>query len=574
MTFEQYIVEKGYISELGLWHAREYRKRSILVVKQEFRTIPNCLLLIASSNEPAMVAMLNNHANKREYCDTTSFIKSDSLFKVMSPDEMLDTRSVILAIDPKVRKITLGTCSVNENQIIKAKTLISQHYSNFSIDTVKILEVPMLRWVKSAYAFDNKLYQPTELQVPVDEVLKTVFRIAVEKRASDISFESFDDGTYVKLFIDQEWSTFTNYKFTANELQDEIKELDNRLMTMCGVATNALSEKVIDAALPDLGYIKTHRGRMNRIKSNYGITTNIRVLPNKPSFVDLTTLGYTKMAGDFVRFLTKPRKGLVLFVGETNSGKNTSVFALLSELIKRFNLKIISLENPIEYLVPKVNQTEASTSEEYKEMARAVVRQSPNVFYISEIRDDTTMDSALTLSNQGKFSISTLHVSHAYQVFNRAEDIIGKDVSNKMTAELLGVINQKLMPKACPECIKQIPMAKIEDDEIRSILKNYSYNGPVYINTGKTDNGDTCPYCEGQGTRNLVPIAEFINFDDALKRKLRRCADLPAKEELLQDKMRAEDNTLADDALRQMFNGNLNIDTILSKSVLTSEYIV
>lgn len=568
MTFEEFIVSRGYISELGMYHVRQYQSRSVGIVQKEYRTTPNCLLLLSAVSESVIVSMWNKFKGHVEYHDTTKFPINEFLYKALPAQDMMDTKTVVLSIDTKLRKIVLGTCSTNENQIIKAKTILSQAFPSYTTETLKILEVPYLKWVKNVFTFNRLTFSARELDVTVDEKLKTIFRIAVEKRASDISFESFEDGTHVLFYIDQEWHEFTNYVFPLGE---NTKALDNRLLSMGQIATNALSEKTIDAAIPSLGYVDTHRGRLNRIASNYGITTNIRILPNKPSFINLATLNYSPFVSSYIRFLSKPRKGLVLIMGETNSGKNTSVFSILTEILRKIRLKAISVESPIEYFVPKVNQIEAKDDREYKDIARAVVRQSPNIFYISEIRDEITMDSALTLSNQGKYSISTLHVSHAYQLFNRAEDIIGKDVSNKMTTELIGVINQKLMPKSCPECRTTTTYESLDKD-IRDILGNHQYTGPIYINTGETENKEICPYCEGQGTKHLVPIAEFINFDDKLKRSLRKCKHLSDKEELLQDLMVDGKNTLADDALRHMGEGNLNINTLINKSILTNEY--
>lgn len=569
MTFEEYIVASGYISELGLYHVRQYQTRSNGVIQKEYRTTPNCLLLLSAVSEPIIVSMLNKFEGKIKYYDTTRFAPNEFLYKALSPQDMLDTKTIVLSIDKDLRKITLGTCSTNDNQIIKAKTILSQAFPSYTTETLKILEIPYLQWVKKVHDFNLVPFSSNELNVTVDEKLKTIFRIAVEKRASDISFESFIDGTHVLFYIDQEWCEFTNYIFPLGE---ETKELDNRLLSMGKIATNALAEKTIDTALPTLGYVETHRGRLNRIASNYGITTNIRVLPNESPFVELSLLNYSQYVSEYIKFLSKPRKGLVLIMGETNSGKNTSVFSILIAMLKKVRLKAISVESPIEYFVPRVNQIEARDDKEYRDVVRAVVRQSPNIFYISEIRDEVTMDSALHLSNQGKFSISTIHLSHAYQIFNRAEDVIGRDVSNKMTTELIGVVNQKLMPKSCPECRTTIRADRLDKD-IQDILTNHQYTGPIYVNTGKTENDEVCPYCEGTGTKNLVPIAEFINFDDKLKRELRKCKNISEKEELLQDRMFSKKNTLSYDALRHMQDGNININTLINKSILTNEYV-
>lgn len=485
----------------------------------------------------------------------------------MTPQEQVDLETIILEIDDIRRRILIGTSSLTEGVVMKAKMLIGKYLPSYSIDTKQVFNIPLLKWVQKGFEFNNNVYKPLELEIAVDEKLKTIFRTAIENRATDISIESSMTKTEVFLTIDKERVPFKNVEFTPTEAY----EVSTWIVTNSGIGQTLAQQRIVDCALPTLGDINTHRARVNKMTSYYGVVINMRILPNNPDFIDLETLNYSKFIHDYIKYLTKPRKGLVLFVGPTNSGKNTSVFSVLSEMLKKYRLKTISLEQPVEYLVPGVQQINASNDEEYNDISRALVRQSPDIIYLSEIRDRTTMDTALSISNTGKFVLSTLHVSHAYEVFNRAEDLYGKDISSKLTSELIGVVNQMLLPKACPDCLTEIPLKSIEE-KYRKLLTDQNYNGNVYDNTGKLEDGTTCPNCKGEGYKGIIPVAEYINFDTTLKRKLRRCSSSAEKEEILQETMIKNKNSILADGLRNMLTKKVSISTLIEKAILDEDY--
>lgn len=567
MSFSQFLIDNKVVSEMGIKHAEDFSKRTNSTVNERYRDVPNVLLLISAINENRLVKCMNEYLNKVEYHSTADYEKEPNLFKVLTFEEMLNLECVVLKINPHARKLVLGTISKTENNIVRAKTIINKALPTYSVESVKIFPVPYLQWIKDSQTMKGVEFEPQELRITVDENMKTIFRLAVERGATDISIESEKTETKVFLTIDKLRRQFEYKTFTP----DEAKEVTNWILTTGGVPQIHIESKEVDCALPHLGYIDSHRARVNKMTSYYGVTINMRILPNNPKFIDLGTLNYSSEVYEYVRYIAKDRKGLVLIVGPTNSGKNTTIFAILSEMYQKYSKKFISIEDPVEYVVPGVNQIEASTTEEYRSIARAVVRQSPDILYLSEIRDDITMESALTLANQGKYVISTMHVSYAYQILSRSEDLIQKDISSKLVSELIGVVNQVLIPKACPKCIKEVKKADI-DDKYATILDDKGYVGKIFINTCKNELNQECSYCEGQGTKGIVPVAEFINFDNQLKGELRKARYIHEKEEILFQKITRDENTLLDDALRHMALGHLNMDTLTETALVHEDF--
>lgn len=568
MSFVNYLQKNELLSNYGVNHINDIKKRSSSIIDPRYRSAENILLLICAFKESKLVDYYNDYLGDKSYVSTSDYTKDPNLYKVLTLKEQLDYETIVLKIDTKLRKIILGTISQTDSNTIRARTIISKHFSSYQVEMKRVFEVPYLNWIKYGYSLTGQDYRPNELDIPVEDKLKTIFRIAVESGATDISFESQQEGTKVVFTIDKEWYDFDNVIFN----KEETKEVTNWIITSSGIAQNQAQPDIVDAPLPTLGYIESHRGRVNKMKTYWGVVTNIRVLPNNSEFIELDKLNYSKHVHEFMKYLTKSRVGLVLIIGPTNSGKNTTSFSLITELLRRKKLKAISVEQPIEYLVPGVNQIQAETDEDYLKISRALVRQSPDIVYLSEIRDKRSIDTALDISNTGKYVISTLHVSRAYQLFYRASELSGGiDVSNKLTSELVGVVNQVLVPKACPNCITEISINDI-DEEYRAILSDYDYGGILYDNTGVGSNGEACPVCEGKGTKGIVPIAEYIHFNQILKKKLRRVSTLAEKEDILAEYMESTENSFLDDGIRNMSMKKVNISTLIETSILDNEF--
>ena len=151
----------------------------------------------------------------------------------------------------------------------------------------------------------------------------------------------------------------------------------------------------------------------------------IRVLPNTVLNQSLEDLNIAPSTCTFIReTMLSPEKGLRLFIGETMSGKNTTILSALNELVKTDKFKIVSLEQPVEILVDGIEQINAETDEEFAMNADSLLRQNPDIVYFTEITARTA-NQIMQQSNTSKAVFSTIHANSIAEVLFRLQDITG-----------------------------------------------------------------------------------------------------------------------------------------------------
>lgn len=166
-----------------------------------------------------------------------------------------------------------------------------------------------------------------------------------------------------------------------------------------------------------------NRGRVEINKTYYGWMVTIRVLPDENLDKTLEDLNLEPHAIQFIRDVVLSReKGLRLFIGETCSGKNTTILASLLELTHKDTYKIVSIENPVEILVDGIEQISVETEEEFTANTASTLRQNPDIVYIAEITNYTAQHT-MTTANTGKVVFSSIHANSISDVVARLEDI-------------------------------------------------------------------------------------------------------------------------------------------------------
>ena len=166
-----------------------------------------------------------------------------------------------------------------------------------------------------------------------------------------------------------------------------------------------------------------NRGRVEINKTYYGWMVTIRVLPDENLTKTLEDLNLEEHTRDFIRNVVLSReKGLRLFIGETCSGKNTTILASLLELTHKDTYKIVSIENPVEILVDGIEQISVETEEEFTANTASTLRQNPDIVYIAEITNYTAQHT-MTTANTGKVVFSSIHANSISDVVARLEDI-------------------------------------------------------------------------------------------------------------------------------------------------------
>ena len=266
---------------------------------------------------------------------------------------------------------------------------------------------------------------------------------------------------------------------------------------------------------PHDGRIKVRSGkdefdlRVSVLPTRYGETVNMRILNRRTMFIDLAHLGMGETHMPALEYLSSLPHGVVLLTGPTGSGKTTTLYAVLSR-INTAAVKIITVEDPIEYQMQGINQIQvhARIGLTFASILRSILRHDPDIVLIGEIRDSETADIAVRASLTGHLVFSTLHTNDAPSAVTR---LIDMSIEPFLVSSCLeGVIAQRLVRRICTSCKTEDQPDDIIVQEIAALLPERSADARYYRGRG-------CPDCSFTGYRGRIAIVEIMILNDILR---------------------------------------------------------
>lgn len=351
---------------------------------------------------------------------------------------------------------------------------------------------------------ERDLLADNALEVRMVAIFEAMLLDAVAERASDIHLEVYDDEVRVRFRIDGELHDVNHYRLSKLELRGLI----NILKINAGL-------DIAERRLPQGGRFRRRAGdktfdlRVQTQPSLYGEHGIMRLLPQDEHVLTIEELGFPpEIATQYRRLLGSPG-GLILVVGPTGSGKSTTLYAGLQVLARDAARKVITVEDPIEYSMHGIQQTQVKPEIgfAFANAMRAFVREDPDVILVGEIRDKETAMEAVRASQTGHLVLSTLHSNDAVDAVQRLFDL---DMhANSIASELLAVIAQRLAKRVCTSCRQQV-----EPDP--DILAELFPRGGV-PDDFVAYRGEGCSVCSGRGTRGRIAVLEFLRTDKAVR---------------------------------------------------------
>jgi len=249
--------------------------------------------------------------------------------------------------------------------------------------------------------------------------------------------------------------------------------------------------------------------RVSTFPTVHGETIVCRILDKESLIVGLDRLHMPEaMLADFRRDITRPN-GIILVTGPTGSGKTTTLYSALTFLNKP-DTKIITLEDPVEYELPIINQAQVNNAKGFTFATglRAVLRQDPDILLVGEIRDVETAQLAIRAALTGHLVFSTLHTNSAAGAIPRLLDMGIEPLL--LSATLVSVVAQRLVRRVCDACAQPVT----PDPELTALLNL----GADDLDGARPRQGRGCSLCRQSGYRGRLAVFEYLSVDDNLRR--------------------------------------------------------
>jgi len=383
---------------------------------------------------------------------------------------------------------------------------------------------------------------------PLIKLVNGMITEAFRMRASDIHLEPLPKTFRVRYRIDG----------VLHEIKPPPKRLQAAIISRLKIQSNM---SISEHRVPQDGRIQTNVGsklidlRVSCLPTNHGESIVMRILDKEGLRLGLPELGFfTDDQQTFERLIGLP-DGILLVTGPTGSGKTTTLYSCL-HFINRPDRKIITVEDPVEYILAGINQVQVNEAVglSFATALRSILRQAPNVIMIGEIRDLETATIAVNASLTGHLVFSTLHTNDAPSAVTRLIDIGVKPFL--VASSTRGLMAQRLVRRVCKQC--STPTLPTEP-EMRSLgLDAATSQGANFVK------GKGCPNCNNTGYRGRFGIFEIFVIDDEARKLIYE--KVPSS--VLRARAREMGmRTLREDGVRKVIAGLTTPDEVIRATV-------
>ena len=392
---------------------------------------------------------------------------------------------------------------------------------------------------------------PLKEDAPVTKIVATILRYAVDGKASDIHIEPTRDELKVRFRVDG--VLYTSLKLPKNverAVVARIKvlsslKLDERRKPQDGRFSATIDDRRIDF-------------RVSTFPTYHGEKVVMRILDRKREIMTLESLGMTKEDSAILRKAIARPYGIIIISGPTGSGKSTTLYAMLEEL-DRESVNVVSLEDPVEYDVEGVSQSQVRPEIGYTfgSGLRSILRQDPDIIMVGEIRDKETAQLAIQAALTGHLVLSTLHTNNAVGVVPRLVDM-GVD-PYLIAPTLILSMAQRLVRKRCEDSGKVIPlegaMKAMIDAEFKDVPEEFRKRLPNADHVYGIAPSPTCP----NGTRGRIGVFEMLPTSKELEHVI---LTKPIEEEIYKVARQEGMFSMKEDAIMKMLAGEIPFEEV------------
>ena len=389
---------------------------------------------------------------------------------------------------------------------------------------------------------------------PFVKMVDLIIRNAIKKGASDVHIEAQENQVRVRNRVD-------------GVLQDSIKLpkwtqpiIISRIKVLGGM-------DIAEKRLPQDGRIRVRAKnvsvdlRVSTLPTYYGEKAVIRILNKEESFLTVADLGFSPKSLEAINNFINQPQGMILITGPTGSGKTSTLYACLKEVMSD-EVNIVTVEDPVEYELGGINQVQIheKVGLTFPYVLRSILRQDPNVIMVGEIRDEETAEIALQSSLTGHLVLSTLHTNDAPAAVTRLMDIGMPPYM--IASSVIGIVAQRLVRKICPDCKEEY----VPETDLLSRMGLDKRELPF-----KFYHGTGCSTCGNAGYKGRTVIEEVM----IMGRQIRELVQASAPDDKLREAAMATGmTTLGISGMNRIEQGITTLDEVLKavqqKEELTS----
>ena len=389
---------------------------------------------------------------------------------------------------------------------------------------------------------------------PVSKMVLVIIRHAIDGRASDIHIEPTLHDTRIRYRIDGILRTsLVLPKYLHAAIVARIKVLANLKLDETRKPQDGRIRLTIDGREIDF--------RVSTLPLFENEKAVLRILDTTMTVPNLEQLGFNSVYIESIKESIRKPYGLILLTGPTGSGKTTTLYTILT-LLNQEGVNIVTLEDPIEYYMNGVNQSQINPEIGYTFASgmRSILRQDPNVVMLGEIRDRETTELVIHESLTGHLILSTLHTNDALGAIPRLIDLGGEPFLLSSVVNL--VIAQRLARKICPDCKKEvtIPAATLKKVKEKISSIPVKYLDGVDIDKLKFFKGEGCAHCGNLGYQGRVAVAEMIKVTPEIRELINQGGNASAIEKALP---KQDFINLIQDGLLKVVSGVTTVEEVM-----------
>ncbi|WP_269533640.1 GspE/PulE family protein [Chitinimonas sp. BJYL2] len=490
----------------------------------------------------------------QESVDLAKILPNNAAIALLPKDIAKRNLMLPLSVDDEARKFTVAMA--NPNNLVAQDQVRALLRNAYEIEARLAAEADIIRAIDQYYGFelsiDGILHEietgqidyaslssgDAEYSQPVVRLIDALLADAVHHGASDVHFEPEPQ--------------FVRIRYRIDGVLRQIRSLHKTYWPAMVVRLKVMSSmNIAETRAPQDGRISLSiSGRQLDFRvaaqpTVYGENVVLRILDRHKGLVPLDQLGLPDDNLNLLKLMLARPEGIILVTGPTGSGKTTTLYSILSH-INSEGVNIMTLEDPVEYPLPMIRQTNVSDKIDFGSGIRSMMRQDPDIILVGEIRDKDTAEMAFRAAMTGHQVYSTLHTNSAVGAVPRLLDIgVLPDI---MAGNIIGIIAQRLVRKLCGACKEPYQ----PDDFERHILGLPPGELTLYRARG-------CERCNGQGYKGRISVLEILKLDGEIDELIARRGTAREIRKLAIEK---GFRPLADDAVRRVAEGLTSIDEI------------